>query len=50
MSFDNIIVDEEPENPEFILEKDAMCLEEFVESLLNYLASNGYINTLKIKE
>jgi adenylylsulfate kinase len=41
---------EEPENPEIILETDAMCLEECVESLLNYLSGNGYINSLKTKE
>ncbi len=41
---------EEPENPELILETDALCLEECVGSLLNYLIGNGYINTLKTKE
>lgn len=41
---------EEPENPELILETDAMCPEECVESLLNYLIENGYIDTLKTKE
>jgi adenylylsulfate kinase len=41
---------EEPENPEIILETDTMCLEECIESILNYLTVNGYLNILKIKE
>jgi adenylylsulfate kinase len=40
---------EEPQDPEIILETDAMCLEECVGSLLNYLAVNGYLNILKTK-
>ena len=38
---------EEPLNPEITLETDAMCLEECVESLLNYLVGIGYINTVQ---
>jgi adenylylsulfate kinase len=41
---------EEPENPEIILETDAMCLEDCVGSLRNYLTVNGYLNILKRKE
>src|SRR5208337_3272385 len=38
---------EEPRNPEITLETDAKCLEECVESLLDYLTGNGYINIIK---